>query len=126
MEIEHPKRSLWESILLVVIFVAILAFVVQSFFQQQKSQKAKALFYQLALIRQGVNLFYLVEKRYPEHLVELAVKTYEFPDENLRRPYIERLPVNDDGLVIDPFGNPYGYFKDNGRVMSTTPAHATW
>lgn len=126
MELKHPQRSWWESVLFLVVSLAMLAFIVNSYFLEQKVYKQRALYYQIAILRQGVNLFAIVEKRFPDSLVELGISSFKSPGNGMNHPYIERFPANPDGKVFDPFGSPYTYDKKMGWVASTTPGYSFW
>jgi len=126
MELKSPHRKWWENVLFVAVFVGMFAFVVNSYVLEQKAYKQRALYYQLMLMRQGINLFNVTEKRLPDSLTELAVSSFKMPDSNVNHRYIERLPVSPDGSLLDPFGNPYKYDKKLGWVMSVTPGYEFW
>ena len=126
MDMNAPQRRWWESVLLAIVFVGMLAFVVNSYVLERREFKQRALYYQLMLMRQGINLFAVMEKREPANLVELAASTYKLPENGANHRYVERLPVTPDGKVLDPFGNPYRYDRKLGWVMSTTPGYEFW
>lgn len=126
MDVKNPQRNWWENILLLVVFVGMLAFIINSYVLEQRTVKQRALFYQLMLMRQGINLYTTMEKKFPENLVELGVASYTEPESGIHHRFVERLPINAEGAVIDPFGNPYRYDSKNGRMMSTTPGYEFW
>lgn len=126
MELKSPQRKWWENVLFVVVFVGMFAFVVNSYVLEQKAYKQRALYYQLMLMRQGISLFTVMEKRAPESLVELAVSSFKMPDGSVSHRYVERFPVTPEGQLLDPFGNPYKYDKKMGWVMSSTPGYEFW
>ena len=126
MELKSPQRKWWENVLFVVVFVGMFAFVVNSYVLEQKAYKQRALYYQLMLMRQGISLFTVMEKRAPESLVELAVSSFKMPDGGVSHRYVERFPVTPEGQLLDPFGNPYKYDKKMGWVMSSTPGYEFW
>lgn len=126
MDVRQPRRYIWENVLLVVVFLAILGFLVHSYFLEQKVYKQKTLHYQLIIMRQGIMMFNLVERRYPKSLMELAASTYRLPGEKVNRRYVERFPIDKDGRVLDPFGDPYTYDSKMGWVRSSTPGYEYW
>jgi hypothetical protein len=126
MGLKSLQRNWWENILLLVVFVGMLAFIVNSYVLEQRTVKQRALYYQLMLMRQGVNLYTTMEKAFPKNLVELGVTTYSVPGSQAQQRYVERLPLNTEGIVIDPFGNPYRYDRKTGRMMSSTPGYEFW
>lgn len=126
MKYQNPQRSILESVLLLLVFVAILAFMINSYVLEQKVYKEKSLHYELQLIRQGINTFSLVEQRKPNTLVELAVTPCKFPGKTTGKPFVGRLIINDRGEVIDPFGHPYSYDARKGWIASTTKGYTEW
>lgn len=126
MDLKSPQRNWWENVLLLVVFVGMLAFIANSYVLEQRTVKQRELYYQLMVMRQGVNLFVTTERKFPQNLVELGVATYTLPDSQARYRFVERMPVSPDGAIIDPFGNPYRYDAKSGKVMSTTPGYEFW
>jgi hypothetical protein len=124
--ITHPRRTLIENLLLAAVFVGMLAFFVNSYYLEQRVYKQKTLHYQLTIIRQGVKMYDLVEKKFPDALIKLATTTYRLPGEKMNHYYIDNLPVGSDGQLLDPFGNPYAYDSKMGWVKSVTPGYSYW
>lgn len=111
---------------MLVVFIGMLAFIINSYVLEQRVLKQKSLFYQLMVTRQGINLFTMIEKRFPESLVELGIASYKMPGDNIDHRYIDRFPINSEGAVLDPFGNPYKYDKKLGWVQSMTEGYEFW
>ena len=126
MELKSPQRKWWENVLFVVVFIGMLGFVANSYVLEQKAYKQRALYYQLMILRQGINLFTIMEKKMPQNLVELAVGKFKLPGDDASHRYVERFPMAPDGQVLDPFGNPYKYDPKLGWVMSMTPGYEFW
>lgn len=126
MEMKTMKRSPLEMVVLLIVFVSLLAFMVNSYVLERRVFKEKALLYELTLLRQGVDLYVLMEKKKPANLLDLAVATYTLPNEQVKQRYLERVHVNDKGQVIDPFGMPYTYDATGGWVASATPGYLNW
>lgn len=122
----HPRRGIIENVLLVAVFVAMLAFFINSYYLEQRVYKQKALHYQLTILRQGVKMYGLVERKYPDSLLKLAVTTYSMPSDKITHYFIENFPIGNNGQLLDPFGNPYVYDVKEGRVMSSTPGYSYW
>lgn len=126
MELKQPRRNRWETILVVTVFVGMLGFLVNSYVLEHRVFKQSSLFYQLAMMRQGVNLFMVMEKRFPDSLVELGVSTYKMPGDAVKRRYVEKMPATPEGVIVDPFGTPYKYDKKLGWVQCVTPGYEFW
>ena len=122
----HPRRGMIENVLLAVVFVSMLAFFVNSYYLEQRVYKQRALHYQLTILRQGIKMFDLVEKKYPDSLLRLATTSYGVSGEEPARFYIVNFPISSNGQLLDPFGNPYKYDAKKGWVMSSTPGYPFW
>ena len=55
------------------------------------------------------------------------------PDLNLQsgktiidRTYLEKMAMDKDGNITDPFGNPYNYDTRLGKISSATPNYSGW
>lgn len=126
MKFRNPNRSVLETVILLFVFVAVFAFMVNSYIMEKRVYKEKALLYELSLLRQGVSGFTMIEKRMPGNLVELATTAYRLPGDENKRRFVDRLIVNDRGDIIDPFGHPYAYNSEKGWVSSTAPGYGQW
>ena len=126
MPLTSPHRKWWENVVFLTLAVAMFAFVVNSYLLEQKVYKQRVLYYQLMLLRNGVNIYKLVNRENPDKLLTLAVESYTLPGDNTGYRYIERFPINAKSQVLDPFGKPYVYDKVHGWVMSTSPGYEMW
>ncbi|MFA4873907.1 MAG: hypothetical protein WC956_02025 [bacterium] len=126
VELRSPQRSTLESVLLLFVFVAILVFMVNSYTRQQRLEKERSMIYELTLLRQGVATFNIVEKRLPKSLIELATAVFKLPGEGVNHRFVERVNVNDQGKIIDPFNNPFAYNESKGWISSTTKNYEIW
>lgn len=126
VRLKYPKRSLVESVLLTLVFIVLLIFMVNSYTMEQRTMKEKNLVYELTILRQGIATFYLVDKRLPKNLVELATSVFKLPGDEANRRFVERVTVNDQGMIIDPFNNPYNFHREKGWVASTTKKYSNW
>jgi hypothetical protein len=126
VDLKNRQRSTLESFLLLIVFVAIFVFMLNTYTRDQRLQKEKSMIYELGLLRQGVVTFNLVDKRLPRNLIELASEVFNLPGDQLNHRFVDRVNVNDQGKVIDPFGNPYAYNADKGWVSSVTDKYQNW
>lgn len=126
MELQPLKRSPLEMVILVIVFVSIFAFLFNGYILERRVFRERALLYELSLLRQGVDLYLIMEKKKPSDLIDLAITTYAIPGEKVNQRFVERVNVNDKGQVIDPYGNPYTYDQVHGWVSSSTPGYRNW
>jgi type II secretory pathway pseudopilin PulG len=126
MGIRNANRSGLEKIILLIIFLGLLGFVAANFFKQRELAKQQALYHQLVILRQGINMFQMTERRNPESLIELAMASYKIQDDGATHRYVETVKVDDKAQVVDPFDNPYNYDKQTGWVRSSTPGFMDW
>ncbi len=126
MSLKNPTRATWEIVVLIVIFVVAISFMARTYNLEDKVGKERALMYELAMLRQGVNLFKIVKQRFPGSLVELATASYTLPDDVRRRRFVEFVTVNGDGEIVDPFETPFAYDSAGGWVASQTPGYGSW
>jgi hypothetical protein len=126
MKFKNPNRGIFETVVLLFVFVAVFAFMVNSYIMERRVYREKALLYELSLLRQGVGGFTMMEKRKPANLIELATSSYRLPGDASARRFVDRVIVNDKGEIIDPFGHPFAYNGKKGWVFSTTPGYDQW
>lgn len=126
MELTPMKRSPLEMVILVIVFVSLFAFLINGYILERRVFKERALLYELSLIRQGVDLYLIMEKKKPTDLLDLAIRTYSIPGEKVNQRFVERVNINDKGQIIDPYGNPYDYDQAYGWVASSTPGYSNW
>lgn len=115
-----------ERVALVVVAVVAVVLVGASLRFERHMANQQLLYYQLLAIRTSVNLFKALNKTNPNNLSELVVTEYSFEGENMKRHYLETLPTNQKGEIIDPFGAPYHYDKATGWVRSATSGYEYW
>lgn len=120
------SKKKYERALLVVVAVTTFVLMVVSLRFERNMNNQKLLYYQLQAIRTSVNLFKAITRSNPADLVELATSEYNFPGEEQKRRYLSTISTNDDGFIVDPFGNPYVYDSETGWVKSSTGGYDSW
>lgn len=128
-------RTLVET-LAVIVFVSILLVVaVERFYSSSRDIKETALRIELSNLRGAVNHFVLFEKRLPSSLTELSERKAVVSKRDVvgaeykvvfESRFVEVMSVDAHGRIADPFGNPYGYDPETGRVNSSTRGYETW
>ena len=118
-------RAKYETVIITIIVVLAIALSVGLYSGRAKIHNGKRLINELQGLRTGIELYMMLNKSIPPSLETLAKSTYDAGD-GTQRPYIENLPTNDKGQVIDPFGHPYDYDPKTGYVYSTAPGYQNW
>lgn len=118
-------RAKYEVVIVIIIVVLAVALSIGLYAGRTKIYNGKRLINELQGMRTAVQLYITLNHSVPPSLETLAKSTFDAGDET-QRPYIENLPINDKGEVIDPFGHPYKYNPQKGYVYSTTPGYENW
>lgn len=118
------KRSQFEVVIVVIVIVLTLALGIGIYSGRAKVNKSRLLIQELSMFRSSVTLFQMINRKVPKSLDELANSSYEV--DSTMRPYVEFLHRSGDGVIIDPFGNPYSYDPKGGWVASTTSGYLRW
>jgi type II secretory pathway pseudopilin PulG len=124
------------------ILIAILISAGMSYYLQVvRVARETALRYELASIRTAIVLFTALNRRPPESLQELTARQYLLPDAEytvaagpialesrsvFKRSYLEPSSVDNQGQVLDPFGQPYRYDPRAGRVSVADKRYERW
>ena len=115
-----------ERIALILVAVVTIVLMVASLRFERHMANQRLLYYQLLAVRTSVNLFKALNKKNPDTLEELVSAEYAFEGEDMQRRYLETLPTNQKGIMVDPFGNPYNYDRASGWVKSSTSGYEYW
>lgn len=116
--------------LLVCILVSILIGTVIPYYQRlEKKAREAALQTGLANLRKGVELYHLLQGEFPTDLKRLVHARYVIPvreDTFFSGEYLRDQAVDDEGNLLDPFGNRYRYDPKNRTVSSGTEGYEDW
>jgi len=104
---------------------------------QRVAQEARetAIQAELANIRTSIRLFRMIQGMNPHDLRELMEREVLLParvgrargEEALfKKTYLMPHAVDDRGNVLDAFGNPFSYDRENGTVRSGTAGYEDW
>lgn len=115
--------------LLVCILVGVLIGIFFPYYYKTVLEgKEVALRADLLTIRKGIQLYRILENKYPADLKSLIHQKYVVTrgDTFFTGEYLNAQRVNAEGNPIDPFGNPYRYKMQHGIVSSETKGYVTW
>lgn len=126
MEFKNPDRNQFEYFVVVIIIAVVAMLVGANIYYQRQAAKQKSLYYELQVIRSGINLFKVVEKRSPKNLTELARGTYKFDSDKDTKKFLYNVPFDKSGNLVDPFGNVFMYDYNTGWIRSSTKGYEMW
>ncbi len=115
-----------EKITITIVSIIAMCLVTLSVYSDYKVYRQKSLFYELQILRMGVNIYRLLNYRNPSEISELTNMGYKFPGESTDRYFVEGVRKNDKGQLVDPFGNVYSYDRLAGWVRSSTRGYEFW
>lgn len=130
MRIRNQKGAGILETLLVCILMSILIGMVIPYYQRLAQEaKEAALQTSLSQIRKGVELYSVLQGHFPTDLKSLVNARYVIPvRENtfFSGEYLRKQVLDDEGNLLDPFGNRYRYKPKNGTVNSETEGYENW
>lgn len=126
MKMVSLKRNKLEHVAVILVVMLVAFLVGANIYYQRQESRQRALYYQLQIIRSGINLFKVVNKRNPNNLVELAKNVYNFPGDMETRRYLSNVPFDKQGNLIDSFGNNFFYDPKSGWIRSSTGGYEMW
>ena len=118
------KRTVYEYIVIAAIVVISVSLAAALYAGRAKVRKGHLLVQELSMLRNGIQIYQLVNRKNPSSLAELVEGTYE--SESEPRRYVGPLPTDSAGRLIDPFGNPYAYDPQTAWVSSKTEGFERW
>ena len=118
------KRSPFEVLVVTVVVILTIVLGASLYAGRTKIEKSNMLINEMSALRSTLLLYKIVNHRNVSDLALLT--TTEYTMGGVARPFIERLPMSNDGKIIDPFGNPYLYDARSGWVSSTTRGCERW
>lgn len=101
---------------------------ISNFLTSVRVVREVALRSELGNIRTAIVLYITLIRRSPESLRDLVREDCTLPTGSglIKYKYIERMAVDKDGNLIDPFGNPFSYERKTGWVKSSTKGYESW
>jgi type II secretory pathway pseudopilin PulG len=148
--IGNRGRTVFETLIALVV-IGILLIGAMTYYQRAtRVIKEYAIISELSNIRTSMLLYFVINKRYPKSLKQMMSEKIILPfhpfydAESLKgiagkelplqgtgsividRSYLEKLSLDDEGNLIDPFGSPYRYDSKQGRIWSSTEGYRSW
>ena len=118
------KRSPFEVLVVVVVVALTIVLGASLYAGRTKIEKSNMLINEMSGLRSALLLYKIVNHKNAPDLAMLATTDYNMG--GVERPYIEHVPMNASGKIIDPFGNPYLYDPKSGWVSSSTQGCERW
>ncbi len=132
--------------LLVLIIIGIMLVGAITYVQKAKRViKEYAMISELSNFRTSILMYFIINKKFPESLTQMVEEKVIVPfrdrgaidkvkDLNkgislqpgsmiIDRTYLEKISIDSEGRIFDPFGKPYLYDKEQGRVKSSTSGY---
>lgn len=113
------RKKVYKVVAVAVLLVLALTGVAIHF--ARKSEKERALIYQLQQLRVAVQIFIKVNHQKPPTLSSVIDAQYNFG-----HPWRWRFERDSAGTPLDPFGNPFKYDPDSGWISPQTPDYENW
>jgi competence protein ComGC len=126
----HQGRTLFET-LLVTIFIGIFLFVaIERLLISIRQTKEVALAIELSNIRRAVGFYMMTKGKLPDSLKQLVKEQIVVPKQDvlitLDWSYIRDMSLDNEGYILDPFGNRFLYDPKTGRVRAGTKGYELW
>ena len=84
---------------------------------------------ELGNIRTAINIYRVMNQRYPDSLRAMIMEKYMLPargDSIINQQYLEHMSVDKDENPLDSFGNPFIFNEKIGRVKSSSKGYESW
>ena len=113
----------------------LIGIVIPKYQRMAHEAQEAALKMELSNIRTSIQLFRMLNGRYPNSLNELIEKKVMLPARIGSDPYTGPIldqkylmlnAVDEKGNILDAFGNPFLYDLFRGEVRTTTKGYETW
>lgn len=119
-----PKRAAYEYVIIFIVIALTVTLGAAIYAGRAKVRRGNLLIRELGMMRSSITLYKLINRANPESLEELGSSTYEV--DSTPRFYIDSIPRDSDGDIVDPFGTPYNYKQQTAWVWSGTPGYENW
>ncbi|MBI3754043.1 MAG: hypothetical protein HY266_08400 [Deltaproteobacteria bacterium] len=143
----NKGRTVFETLLALIIVGALIIGAITYIQRATKIVKDYAMISELGNIRTSVLLYFVINKRFPNSLKQMVEEKIILPFHDpeaikkmtgdagvtvqtgtiiIDRTYLEKISMDKNGNITDPFGNPYNYDPRLGKVASSTPGYGGW
>ena len=143
----NKGRTVFETLLALIIIGILLVGAITYFQRATKVVKEYALVSELGNIRTSVLLYFVINKKFPDSLKQMVDEKIILPFQDteaikkmtgnagitvqtgtiiIDRTYLEKMSMDKEGNILDPFGNPYNYDARLGKVSSSATGYGGW
>jgi len=146
--LNNKGRTVFEMILTLTLIGILLIGAVTYLERTTTIIKEYSLISELSNMRTTILLYFVINKKFPDSLKQMVNEKILLPfhdTETLKkmaaessglnlqsgtiiidRTYLEKIAMDKDGNITDPFGHPYDYDARVGRISSSTPHYEGW
>lgn len=118
------KRPAYEIVIVAIVVTLSIVLSAALYSGRMQIRKSNMIIHELAMLRSSITLYKMINRENPVDLEVLAKATYQADE--IKRTYVDHLPRDKSGKVVDPFGNAYRYDATSGWVQSTTKGFERW
>ena len=143
----NKGRTVFEMLLTLIIVGILLIGAITYIQRTTKIVKEYAMISELGNIRTSVLLYFVINRKFPDSLKQMVNEKIILPFQDteaikkmagtsginiqsgtiiIDRTYLEKIAMDKDGNITDPFGNPYSYDARLGKISSSTPGYGGW
>lgn len=113
----NSGRGLIEIILTIVVVLVLYGVFANKWIVTLEEARSVALENQLTNLKYSLELYRILEDRYPEDLKELNKKYIGFREDSLYgRKYLKEQWQDKDGYPVDPYGRKFIYDNKTGMI----------
>lgn len=118
-----------ETIIVCLLIAIMFGILMPKYQMVAKEARETALKMGLTNIRSSIQLYSALNNKPPADLKDLLGKRYLIPTREgtiFNDQYLRTSALDNEGNLIDPFGNRYSYESKDGKVSSTTKGYEGW
>jgi len=123
-------RTAFEAILVTILIAILLLVAIERFLVSIHLVRETTLRVELSNIRRAIGLYLATKGRLPDSLKQLVEERVLVPKQEipiiLEWPYLQAMVVDEEGYLLDPFGNRFLYDPKTGGVKPGTKGYELW
>lgn len=126
---EQAGFTVFDTLLVCILIAGLMAVWMAYYGQMIRQAKETALQTDLSSIRLSIQLYRLLNGRYPGDLKELLTRRFLMPTKEgtiFNDQYLRAQALDHRGYPVDPFGERYRYDPVLGRVSPGTRGYENW